>query len=156
MRPRIPLFLAVCAVAVAAQEPAPQQPPFRTGTNLVRVDVNIMDRRSEPIKDLTAEDFEVKEEELGRPITSFKLLGATDGLPTISRFPSDPGNTPPEAARDDVRVFLLFWDEYHIGQFVLPSGARAARELRARRLWPHRSRRLHGSADDARFDPLHA
>ena len=119
MRARIALFLAVCAVAVAAQEPAPQQPPFRTGTNLVRVDVNVTDRHGEPIKDLTAEDFEVKEDGVSQPITSFKLL-EVNGQPTddLSLPIRSREHAAAEAARDDVRVFLLFWDEYHIGQFV--------------------------------------
>src|ERR1041385_6536530 len=33
-----------------------------------------------------------------------------------------------EAARDDVRVFVVFWDEYHIGQMVPTIRARAALE----------------------------
>ena len=120
MRARIATFFALCAVAVAAQEPAPpQQPPFRTGTNLVRVDVNVTDRRGEPVKTLTADDFELKEDGVLQPITSFKLL-EVNGQPTddLSLRIRSPEHAAAEAARDDVRVFLLFWDEYHIGQFV--------------------------------------
>ena len=103
-----------------AQEPAPQQPPtFRTGTNLVRVDVNVIDRHGEPVKTLTADDFEVRENGVVQPITSFKLL-EVNGQPTddLSLPIRSPEHAAAEAARDDVRVFLVFWDEYHIGQFV--------------------------------------
>ena len=38
-----------------------------------------------------------------------------------------PGHAAAEAARDDVRVFLIFWDEYHISPFV--SALRAREDL---------------------------
>ena len=120
MRTATGILVAVCAVAIAAQEaPPPQQAPFRTGTNLVRVDVNVTDRRGEPVKDLKAEDFEVREDGVAQPITSFKLLEA-NGQPTddLSLPIRSPEHAAAEAARDDVRVFLIFWDEYHIEQFV--------------------------------------
>ena len=120
MRARIATLLAVCAVAVAAQEPPPpQQPPFRTGTNLVRVDVNVTDKHGDPVRNLIADDFEVREDGIEQPITSFKHLDV-NGEPTddLSLPIRSPEHAAAEAARDDVRVFLLFWDEYHIGQFV--------------------------------------
>jgi VWFA-related protein len=120
MRARIAALLVLCVVAVAAQEPPPpQQPPFRTGTNLVRVDVNVTNKHGEPVKDLAADDFEVKEDGIDQPITSFKYL-EVNGEPTddLSLPIRSPEHAAAEAARDDVRVFLLFWDEYHIGQFV--------------------------------------
>jgi VWFA-related protein len=119
MGARIAALLALCAAVVAAQEAPPQQQPFRTGTNLVRVDVNVTDRHGAPVKNLTAEDFEVKEDNILQPITSFKLL-EVNGQPTddLSLPIRSPEHAAAEAARDDVRVFLVFWDEYHIGQFV--------------------------------------
>jgi VWFA-related protein len=120
MRACFAALLASSAIALAAQEPAPpQQAPFRTGTNLVRVDVNVTDRHGDPVKTLTADDFEIKEDGVVQPITSFKLL-EVNGQPTddLSLPIRSPEHAAAEAARDDVRVFLLFWDEYHIGQFV--------------------------------------
>ena len=115
--------------AAAAQDPPRQQPPtFRTGTNVVRVDVTVTDRKGEPVRTLTADDFEVLEDGVRQSITSFKLLEAT-GQPTddFSLPIRSPEHAAAEAARDDVRVFLIFWDEYHIGEFV--SSLRAREQL---------------------------
>jgi VWFA-related protein len=104
----------------------PQRPPtFRTGTNLVRVDVNVVGRNGLPVTTLTADDFEVKEDGTPQAITSFKLVEAS-GQPTdeLSLPIRSPEHAAAEAARDEVRVFLIFWDEYHINEFVSTLRAR--------------------------------
>jgi VWFA-related protein len=110
----------VLALHHTGQPPPDQQPPrptFRTGTNVVRVDVTVVDRRGHPVTQLTPEDFEVREDGLPQSITSFKLVEA-NGLPTdeLSLPIRSPEHAAAEAARDDVRVFLFFWDEYHIDE----------------------------------------
>jgi len=108
------------------QSPAPQDPPqqrqptFRTGANLVRVDVTVLDRHGDPVPSLTADDFAVEEDGVPQSISSFKFVEAT-GRPgpgdDLSLAIRSPEHAAAEAARDDVRVFLIFWDEYHIDQF---------------------------------------
>ncbi len=116
--------VTLAASVLAAQ--APEQPTFRTGTTLVRVDATVIDRKGEPVTSLTADDFEVREDGRRQPITSFKFLGAT-GQPTdnLSLPIRGPQHMKAEAARDDVRVFLFFWDEYHVEQFGSALSARA-------------------------------
>ena len=106
----------------------PRQPTFRTGTNLVRVDVNVMDRDGRPVRSLSADDFELRENGELQAITSFKLVDA-NGEPTddLSLPIRSLEHAAAEAARDDVRVFLIFWDEYHIEQFG--SAVRAREQL---------------------------
>ena len=67
----------------AQQDPPapPQQAPFRSGANVVRVDATVTDRAGEPVRNLTADDFEILEDGVVKPITSFKLLEA-NGQPT--------------------------------------------------------------------------
>jgi len=107
-----------------------QQPPpvFRTGTNLVRVDVSVTDKTGSPVRSLTADDFEIRENGEVQSITSFKLVDA-NGEPTddFSLPIRSPQHAATEAARDDVRMFLIFWDEYHIEQFG--SAVRAREQL---------------------------
>ena len=101
----------------SAQQGDGQQPVFRGGIDFVRVDVIVSDKKSQPVTNLTQNDFEVLED--GKPVAieQFKLI-KVDGNPT-------PGGPPPkqirdrndeelEAARDDVRVFVLFMDDYHV------------------------------------------
>ena len=138
--PRRHLIACVCVLGLltvivrgqqAADQERPQdrQPtPFRTGTNLVRVDVSVMDKDGKPVRDLTANDFELRENGELQAITSFKLVNAT-GEPTddLSLPIRSPEHAAAEAARDDVRMFLIFWDEYHIDQFG--SAVRAREQL---------------------------
>ena len=102
----------------APQEPPPQPPIFRSGTNVVRVDVSVIDRSGNPVVSLNADDFEVEEDGAVQPIVSFKLVQAS-GAPAdeLSLPIRSPEHAAAEAARDDVRVFLIFWDEYHIHPF---------------------------------------
>jgi VWFA-related protein len=104
----------------AVQAPQQPQPPvFRGGTNIVRVDVTVTNHRGEPVTDLTRDDFSLTEDGAAQTIESCELVRVT-GEPTDDRtleiYSSSQVAT--EAARDDVRLFLIFWDEYHIGQFI--------------------------------------
>jgi VWFA-related protein len=101
------------------QDPAqkPQQPTFRTGINFVRVDVIVTDRNGSPVNDLTQADFEIQEDGKPQTIETFKLVEIT-GIPK-------PGEELPreirseyeeeyETGRDDVRLFVIFLDDYHV------------------------------------------
>src|SRR5688572_27574218 len=100
----------------APPQTAPQQPTFRTGINFVRVDVIVSDKKGTPLADLKASEFEVLEDGKPQAIEQFKFI-KVEGNP-------QPGEGPPrqirslydeesEAARDDVRMFVIFFDDYH-------------------------------------------
>src|SRR5688572_15084408 len=112
----------------AGDQNQPRPPTFRSGTNVVRVDVSVMDKDGRPVRNLTADDFELRENGEIQAITSFKLVDA-NGQPTddLSLPIRSPQHAAAEAARDDVRVFVIFWDEYHIDQFG--SAVRAREQL---------------------------
>ena len=108
---------APAPAAAAPQDPPqePQRPTFRTDINFVRVDV-IVTEKGEPVTNLTQADFEVREDGKPQQIEQFRLV-KVDGNPR-------PGDPPPrqirsrddevaEAAREDVRVFVIFLDDYH-------------------------------------------
>src|SRR4029079_19422898 len=61
----------------------------------------------------------VTEDDAPQTIDSFELVHVT-GEPTDDRSLEihSASQVAGEAARDDVRLFLIFWDEYHIGQFI--------------------------------------
>jgi len=111
---RIGAAAALVALALAGQ----QQPTFKTGTELVRVDVTVLDRNGRPVPDLTADDFVVMEDGVPQRIQAFRML-ALQGAPaadddlTLTIGPRDTTRHH-ELARDDVRMFLVFWDEFHI------------------------------------------
>ena len=113
--------------SAAVQAPQEQRPVFRGGANVVRVDVTVTNHRGDPATDLTRDDFVVTEDGAPQTIDSFELVRRT-GEPTDNRSLEiySPGQVVTEAARDDVRLFLIFWDEYHIGEFIPASRGREA------------------------------
>jgi VWFA-related protein len=117
----IVLAVLVCTAAGHAQQ-QPQQPPdqpiFRTGINFIRVDVIVSDRNGANVADLKQSDFEVTEDGKPQSVETFKFIkldGGTlpnpDGPPRAIRTDADEES---EAARDDVRLFAIFLDDYHV------------------------------------------
>src|SRR4051812_27793990 len=100
--------------ALLAQQPPPadpapqeQRPTFRAGANLVRVDVTVIDRRGEPVTDLTQADFEVREDGIPQGIQTFKLIESDGEPPDDLSLPiRSPEHARAEAARDEIRVFV--------------------------------------------------
>ena len=101
----------------AQQGDTPPQPTFRGGINFVRVDVIVTDGNGQPVTDLTQADFELLEDGKPQAIEQFRLV-SVDGNPR-------PGDPPPrelrtpidvelEISRDDVRVFVIVLDDYHV------------------------------------------
>lgn len=92
------------------------QPIFRAGINFVRVDVIVTDKSGNPVADLKPEDFEITEQGKSQAVETFKLVSLDGGLmattpPREIRTDLDEEN---EAARDDVRLFGIFLDDYHV------------------------------------------
>src|SRR5213594_441497 len=99
--------------------PDPNQPPvFRTGINFVRVDVIISDKAGNPVADLTQGDFDVTEDGKAQKIETFKLVkldgGKADSMKEPPREIRTDYDEEMEAARDDVRLFAIFLDDYHV------------------------------------------
>jgi len=98
-------------------QPGQKPQVFRAGVNAVRVDVIITDRQGNPVGDLTQADFEVYEDNKLQTIDLFKLI-SSDGNVGPGAEPARPirseSDQETEAARDDVRLFAIFLDDYHV------------------------------------------
>jgi VWFA-related protein len=153
---------ALAFTALAAQSTPPgsspqlpqsdpqRPPPIRTGAELVRVDATVLDKKGQPVPELTADDFDVQEDDVPQAIQSFKFV-SVNGYPEQGDELSLPirsrGHAAAEASRDDVRVFLIFWDEYHV--------SRMASAMRARENLTRFVRSAFGPKDLVAFmDPL--
>jgi VWFA-related protein len=103
-----------------AQAPPPQQPAppvFRAGTDLVRVDVTVTERGDEPVADLKAEDFEITEDGVPQAVETLKFLHVDGTRQSNLDEPLEIRSKEHallEAAREDVRLFAIFLDDYHI------------------------------------------
>src|SRR5688500_2750111 len=112
---------AAAATLVRAQDPQPQEPPqpiFRTRVDLVRVDVTVVGRaRDAIVADLQRGDFEVKEDGVLQKVETLQFVrldGTRTGNAEESLAIRSAAHAAVEAARDDVRVFAIFLDDYHV------------------------------------------
>jgi VWFA-related protein len=108
-------------LALAQQE----RPVFRAGTDLVVVDVQVVDRKGQPILGLAPADFEVRIDRQPRRVASVELVrfdqATPDATPPVSAAASAPSA---QVRYEDGRNFVLAIDEssFH------PLHAMAARE----------------------------
>ena len=101
----------------ATQADAQKQPTFRTAINFIRVDVIVSDGKGIPILDLKQEDFAVFEDGKPQRVETFSVVkidpldqveGPTNGE---IRTAMDEER---EAARPEVRLFVILLDDYHV------------------------------------------
>src|SRR5580704_9251483 len=126
--------------ATAATDQPPPPPTFRTGINYVRVDAIISDKNGNPINDLKESDFEVTEDNKPQKIDSFKLIKLDGGLADAIKEPPKDIRTDydeeAEAARDDVRLFAVFLDDYHVRKGTSMSVRKQLEQFVATQLGP--------------------
>ncbi len=115
---------AVTVAAMPGQSPppqakpetqTPQQPTFRAGANLVRVDVYPM-LDGAPVRDLTRQDFQVFEDGVPQTIDTFEHVvvrpAGTADIEPVEPNSQREGNA--LAADPHNRVFVIFLDTYHV------------------------------------------
>jgi len=106
------------------QQPADQQqqqqsqpPTIRRGINYVSVDVIVTDKDGNPVVDLAQNDFAVTEDGKPQTVDTFSIVKldaiamAESGPPRQIRDDNDEER---EAARPDVRLFVILLDDYHV------------------------------------------
>jgi len=98
-----------------AREAAQQPPVFRGGTTLVQVDAIVTDGSGQPVVDLVATDFDILDDGRRVPIERVRFLGAAayEGDATLAPIRTH-DDEEREASRDDVRVYAIFLDDYHV------------------------------------------
>lgn len=119
--------------AQAARPPAPEPQPlprFRAGANLVRVDAYVS-ANGQAVTDLTADDFEVLEDDTPQKVESVELVRPRETTADTTAAPATPASTREqrEAAQDpNARLFILFLDRYHVS---MDGSARSASPVEA-------------------------
>jgi VWFA-related protein len=109
---RQPFFFA-CLIAMGVSVLAQQAPPiFRSGVDAVQIDAFVTDRDGNPVSNLTADDFEVLEDNKPQLITSFSEVN----IPI--RQPEPFSETAPEPdvvtnTGGEGRLYVIVLDEVH-------------------------------------------
>jgi VWFA-related protein len=99
------------------EPPRSQQAPIRSSINFVRVDVIVSDNKGQPVGDLKAEDFSVTEDGKPQKVESFSVIRIDNTTQATDRPMSSIRNDydeEREAARPDVRLFVILLDDYHV------------------------------------------
>ena len=102
------------ALALAGEQSPPQSPvqPFKSSVDVVRVDVSAVDGRSRPIRDLTAEDFELRVDGRPRPIVSAQFLAVPSDANTAHA--PDPAHYSSNAQAVGGRLIMIAVDRASI------------------------------------------
>jgi VWFA-related protein len=127
-------LFAATLVAQAQQQPAPPPPPpqpqqqgqaqeqqqplptptFRTGVDVIAVDVAVSDQRGRPVEDLLAPDFEVKIDGMPRKVISAELVKIdVEAAKRQAADPFDPVFTTNQTPRNG-RMIMLALDQLHV------------------------------------------
>src|SRR4051812_10059545 len=120
MMSRAVAFVMVLAFGWTAQD---QRPAFRTGVELIQLDVAVLDDHRVPVRGLTAADFTVLDKGQVRPIRAFSAID----LPARdhSREATWTNSVPPDVAtnvigNEDGRVVVILMDRsINFGQGVI-------------------------------------
>jgi VWFA-related protein len=126
---RWPVSLAavsLCVTLATAQQPPPERPQFRTGVEIVHLDVSVLDRDRRPVRGLTADDFTVLEDGRPQPIVVFNAVDIPDPEPPPAGWMRE---VAPEVAANEGsqerRLFLILIDDAMLqGDPVLPRNVR--------------------------------
>ena len=104
------LSVAVVAVGLAAQQ---QQPPtFKSGVEIVRIDVSVVDRTGQPVGNLTPGDFTVTVDGKPRTIVSAQFLKYDVGASVIPGVAAPtPAPLPAPSSPPPPRTVLVVVDE---------------------------------------------
>jgi VWFA-related protein len=109
------LGTAALVLALQPQAPAPAtQPVLRVGTDIVQVDVSVLDHKRQPVTGLTAADFTVLEDGRPRPVTVFIPVDIAERESTSGQAPWV-RDVSPDVITNDVRpegrlvVIMLDW-----------------------------------------------
>ena len=107
-----------------------QQPVFRSGVDLVTVDVHVVDGSGQPIRDLRPDDFAVTVEGAARRVVAIDFVAyapATAGVPAPGVAPAAPTPAPGAVTRTlPARTILIVVDESNIRAGSARAAASAA------------------------------
>ncbi len=109
---RSTILAGVLASLALSQAPAqPPLPKFRTGVDVVLLDVTVLDRDRRPVRGLQAADFTVLEDGTPQPIVTFEELDSPEPDGSLVPWMREVAPDVRTNAADDRRIVLLILDD---------------------------------------------
>jgi VWFA-related protein len=99
--------LAILALALAALQ---SQPTFRSGVDLIRLDVSVVDKSGSPVPDLRPEDFSVRVDGTPRKVSFARFYGAEEEASRTPAAPPSAGSFVTNVTRTPGRVVVFVAD----------------------------------------------
>jgi VWFA-related protein len=118
-------------VVLAAQSPTPQLPAFRSGIDVVRLDVSVLDKNRRPVKDLTAADFTITVDGTVQPIVAFEAVVQPPPEPPTAAWMRDIAPDLKTNALSEPRLFVIVMDDAQtpFDPYMVSSGKQIARAI---------------------------
>jgi VWFA-related protein len=108
----IALLLTVAPLAGGTSTPQdPQQPPIKTGVDLVQIDVSVLDRSGNPVRGLTADDFVLLENGKPQQIRGFLPVAIPPPLPATAPWVRDIGPDVVANSQEPRRLVVIMMDD---------------------------------------------
>jgi VWFA-related protein len=108
------LLVSLASQQVGGAQQADQVPPFRSGVELVRIPVRVLDNKGRFVRDLARDEFRIFEDGTPQPIATFDLIEsgpANSGSPTTKGAES--ADAPSESSLG-MRTYVLLVDDDHL------------------------------------------
>ncbi|HEV3139180.1 MAG TPA: hypothetical protein VGY57_01620, partial [Vicinamibacterales bacterium] len=109
-----PILIAGSSAALAQPPAAPDAPVFRSGVDLVRVDIRVTDDEGRPIADLRPDEVRITEDGTERPILLFQHVEPPRGSYAEAALRSIAGQISTNQGSPRGHVYVLVFDEVHI------------------------------------------
>jgi VWFA-related protein len=108
------VLLVIAALNARQQAPQQQPPTFKSGIQLVEVDVRVFDRDGHFVPDLRREDFQLLEDGTPQKIAAIYLVGAEPSL-TAAAPASVPPSRPAAASTPTApQIWIFYFDLNHL------------------------------------------
>ena len=119
-----------------AQTPASQPPVFRSGADLVRLDIRVTDADGRPVQDLRADEVEIVESGTLRPVLFFQHIQQPPGTYIDAARRTVAAEVSSNQGAPRGQVYVLVFDQWHIRPGNEQKARRAAEQFLRMRVKP--------------------
>jgi hypothetical protein len=126
-------LVCVAVLAAVAQDQRTSQPTFRSGVDVIELDVSVLDKDRHPVSGLTAADFTVRVDGQPRPVVAFHAVDLPKPIPPSAPWIRDVAPDIATNTKPSGRVVVIVIDDGGFGQI---DDAIDIRAIQRRVKWP--------------------